>query len=65
MLLGLTTPTSGSIRVFGQDLQKFRRAILQRQVAVVIAGHCHPYATARSSPISVVGVATTTSRLAA
>jgi ABC-2 type transport system ATP-binding protein len=30
MLLGLTTPTSGSIRIFGQDLQKARRAILQR-----------------------------------
>jgi ABC-2 type transport system ATP-binding protein len=30
MLLGLTTPTSGSIRIFGRDLQKFRRAILQR-----------------------------------
>ncbi|MFN2387231.1 MAG: ABC transporter ATP-binding protein [Thermoanaerobaculia bacterium] len=30
MLLGLTTPTSGSIRIFGRDLQKARRAILQR-----------------------------------
>jgi len=30
LLLGLTTPTAGTIRVFGLDLQKHRRAILQR-----------------------------------
>jgi ABC-2 type transport system ATP-binding protein len=30
MLLGLTTPTSGSIEAFGMDLQKHRIAILQR-----------------------------------
>lgn len=30
LLLGLTTPTSGRIRIFGQDLQKHRLAILQR-----------------------------------
>jgi len=30
LLLGLTTPTAGTIRVFGLDLQRHRRAILQR-----------------------------------
>jgi ABC-2 type transport system ATP-binding protein len=30
LLLGLTTPTAGTIWVFGLDLQKHRRAILQR-----------------------------------
>ena len=30
LILGLTTPTTGSIHVFGLDLQKHRRAILQR-----------------------------------
>jgi ABC-2 type transport system ATP-binding protein len=30
LLLGLTTPTAGTIRVFGLDLPKHRRAILQR-----------------------------------
>lgn len=30
MLLGLTTPTSGSIRVFGLDLRKHRSEILQQ-----------------------------------
>ena len=30
LILGLTTPTSGQIRVFGLDLRKHRRAILQR-----------------------------------
>ena len=30
LILGLTTPTSGSIRVFGLDIQKRRRQILQR-----------------------------------
>ena len=30
MLLGLTTPTSGDIRVFGLDVRKHRLAILQR-----------------------------------
>ncbi len=30
MLLGLTSPTSGSIRVFGLDLKKHRSEILQR-----------------------------------
>jgi ABC-2 type transport system ATP-binding protein len=30
MLLGLTTPSAGSIRIFGHDIQKNRRAILQR-----------------------------------
>ena len=30
MLLGLTTPTSGRITIFGEDLQKKRLAILQR-----------------------------------
>ncbi|GBC83797.1 putative ABC transporter ATP-binding protein YbhF [bacterium HR11] len=30
LMLGLTTPTAGTIRVFGLDLQKYRRTILQR-----------------------------------
>lgn len=30
VLLGLTTPTSGSVRIFGQDMQQHRTAILQR-----------------------------------
>ncbi len=30
VLLGLTTPTSGTVRVFGQDLEKHRVDILQR-----------------------------------
>jgi ABC-2 type transport system ATP-binding protein len=30
MMLGLVTPTSGSVRVFGLDLARHRRAILQR-----------------------------------
>ena len=30
LLLGLTTPTAGSVRVFGQDLWQHRVAILQR-----------------------------------
>ncbi len=30
MLLGLTTPTSGSIKIFGLDLEKHRSAILQQ-----------------------------------
>ena len=30
LLLGLTTPTSGAIRVFGRDLQKSRHEFLQR-----------------------------------
>lgn len=30
VLLGLTTPTSGTVRVFGMDLEKHRIAILQR-----------------------------------
>jgi ABC-2 type transport system ATP-binding protein len=30
VLLGLTTPTSGTVRVFGQDLEKHRIEILQR-----------------------------------
>ena len=30
LLLGLTTPTSGSIRIFGLDLPEHRREILQR-----------------------------------
>ena len=30
LLLGLTTPTSGEIRIFGLDLRKHRRTILQR-----------------------------------
>jgi ABC-2 type transport system ATP-binding protein len=30
VLLGLTTPTSGAVRIFGQDMQRDRVAILQR-----------------------------------
>lgn len=30
ILLGLTTPTSGSVKIFGQDLEKHRIEILQR-----------------------------------
>ncbi len=30
LLLGLTTPTAGTVRVFGLDLQKHRRTVLQR-----------------------------------
>ena len=30
LLLGLTTPTAGTIRVFGLDVARHRRAILQR-----------------------------------
>src|SRR2546425_4207424 len=30
VLLGLTTPTSGTVRVFGQDLERHRIDILQR-----------------------------------
>jgi len=39
MILGLTTPTSGTIRAFGMDLQKHRLEILQR------ANFCTTYAT--------------------
>ena len=46
MLLTLISPTSGSIRIFGNDLHKARKQVLARMGAIIETPDLYPYLTA-------------------
>lgn len=49
MLLGLIKPTSGNVRIFGQDIKKHKLSILKRVGSLVESPSYYPHLTAREN----------------